>query len=97
MRSGGSNIKPKHAEEISLSGLFLMEVTKTVDHEFGVHHTTSHTTRDAKTDITKLANNLMESALCGNQRNSPPFSDPTIIGLNKLCNTSWLKDTLNCT
>ena len=47
MRSGGSNTTRKHMEDISLSGLFLIDVTKTIDQQFGVHHSTAHTTRDA--------------------------------------------------
>ena len=31
------------------------------------------------------------------QRKSPLFSDPTIIGLEKLSNTSWFRNTLNRT
>ena len=29
------------------------------------------------------------------KRDSPNFVDPTNAGLNKLCNTSWISDTLN--
>ena len=61
MRSGGSNNKPDHIEDISLCGLFLMEVAKKVDIEFGAHCTSSHTTADASTDISKIADYLMES------------------------------------
>lgn len=39
MRAGGSNITPQHIEDLSLCGLFLMDVTKKVDDEYQVHHT----------------------------------------------------------
>lgn len=93
MRAGGSNVTPKHAEDISLSGLFLMDVTKTIDHEFGVHHSSSHTTRDAFNDIVKLSDHLIDPM----QRNSPLFSDPTLTGLDKMCNTTWIQNTLSRT
>ena len=99
MRSGGSNLTRKHMEDISLSGLFLMEVTKTIDRQFVVHHSTSHTTRDAQSDINKIASLLTDGKVTSSdkERNSPSFNDPAVIGLDKLANTNWLKDTLNRT
>lgn len=93
MRTGGANVTPQHIEDISLCGLFLMEVAKHIDHQFGVHHTSRHTTLDASEDITKLAHHLVEKGVVS--MDSPDFEDPTVGGLNKLCNTTWIKDTLN--
>ena len=92
MRAGGSNITTKHTEEISLSGLFLMEVTKKIDQEFGVHHSTKHTTTDAWNDVKTIANHLIE-----NSGDSPSFRDPTISGLEKMFNSTWIQNTLNRT
>lgn len=97
MRSGGSNLTPQHMEDLSLCGLFLMEVAKKVDREFGALQTSSHTTHDAYKDITKLLNYLTEKKV-GEQikeRNSPIFLDPTDVGLNKMCNSTWIRDTLD--
>lgn len=96
MRSGGANITSQHIEDLSLCGLFLMEVARRIDSEFGVHRTSSHTTLDANEDITKLSNYLMEKKVVqkSEHRNSPMFADPTNVGLEKLCNSTWIRDTL---
>lgn len=91
MKSGGSNITTTHAEDISLSGLFLLEVTKSVDREFGVRNSTTHTTTDARNDIARLARNLANIT-----KDSPLFSDdPAITGLNKMFNSKWIQSTMN--
>lgn len=98
MRAGGANLKQQHIEDISLCGLFLMEVAKQIDHQFGVHHTSAHTTLDANEDIKKLAHNLVEKGVVfydSTKKDSPSFVDPTGAGLSKLCNTNWLQDILN--
>ena len=96
MRSGGANVTTQHIEDLSLCGLFLMEVAKKVDKEFAAHNSTAHTVTDAQKDITKLSNLLLEQeVVLEKQRASPAFSDPTDIGLDKLCNTTWVRDTLD--
>lgn len=96
MRTGGFNLTQQPAEDLSLSALFLMEASKKVERDFGVHRSTSHTTRDANSDITKISNYLLEKKVTHeiSQRTSPAFSDPAEIGLDKMCNTSWIHDTL---
>ena len=97
MRSGGANVTTQHIEDLSLCGLFLMEVAKKVDKEFAAYRSTAHTTTDARKEIDKLSNLLLEHEVSTekDQRVSPAFSDPTDIGLDKLCNTSWIRDTLD--
>ena len=95
MRAGGANITHQHIEDLSLSGIFLMRV---VDSEFGSHQSSSHTTLDANNDISKLSKYLMEkdvTCICENRMHSPSWIEPTEAGLNKLCNTSWVKETLD--
>ena len=58
MRAGGANVTPQHIEDLSLCGLFLMQVAKKIDMEFGAHRTTAHTTLDAFKDIDKLSRHL---------------------------------------
>ena len=102
MRAGGSNITPTHAEDLSLCGLFLMDVTKTIDQEFGVHHSTSHTTTDATNDIKKLAKHLVErspscpspstSKLKPKHKHKPKHKpEPTIL---QRSNHHWFGETL---
>ena len=97
IRAGGSNITPQHIEDLSLCGLFLMKVARQIDQQFGAHHTSAHTTLDAYEDINKLARYLVEKRVVCYEKNrdSPSFVDPTNAGLDKLCNTSWIKDTIN--
>ena len=90
IRAGGSTLNQKHVEDISLSGLFLMKVTKRIECEFGVHHSTSHTTSDCLNEINKIVDHLTKAT-----ENSPLFTDPTVTGLQKIFNTAWIKNTLN--
>ena len=62
-----------------------------------MHHTTAHTVRDSQRDITKLSSHLHENGVTSadQARTTPPFRDPTEDGLAKLCNTSWVHDTLS--
>lgn len=99
MRAGGANVTPQHITDISLCGLFLMDVAKKIDHEFGAHRSASHTTLDAYKDISKLAQHLLEKGVVHTDNSlrldsQVAFSDPTESGLDKLCNTTWIKDTL---
>ena len=96
MKGGGGNVTESHAEEISLSALFLLEAAKRADHEFCAHRSSSHTVRDAKKDIDTLANHLRDKSATTfvSERNSPCFRDPTDDGLKKLCTKSWVQQTL---
>lgn len=86
-----------HIEDLSLCGLFMMDISKKIGREFAAHRTTAHTTLDACKDITKLSNHLLEKGVVQQrkERNSPAFVDPTDAGLDKLCNSTWIRDTLD--
>ena len=96
MRAGGGNLTNSHIEDLSLCTLFLLSAAKKTDQEFGSHRTTVHSTRDVKTDIDKMVNALHENKVTHlvEGRNSPTFEDPTEKGLKKLCNTSWIQETM---
>ena len=97
MKSSGSNLTQQHAEDLSLCALFLMETSKRVTHEFGACRSKSHTTREANKDITNILNYLLEKKVAQElpERTSIGFKDPTDYGLDKMCNTNWIKDTLS--
>ena len=96
MRAGGANNTPQHTEDLSLCGLFFMEVSKKIDKEFGAHRSYAHTTLDAYRDISKMVEKLLGNKVVERKkRDSPVFMDPTNAGLEKLCNSSWLRDTLD--
>ena len=98
MKSGGSNLTQQHAEDLSLCALFLMEASKRVAREFGVYRSKSHT-RDANKDVNNLFNYLLEKKVAHKlpERTSIGFKDPIDDGLDKMCNTNWIKDTLSRT
>ena len=97
----GSNLTQQHAEDLSLCALFLMEASKRVAREFGACRTMSHTTRDANKDITNMLNILLEKKVTQElrvpERTSVAFKDPTDDGLDKMCNSNWIKETLSRT
>ena len=96
MRAGGSNVTKAHAEDISLSALFLLDASKKVDSEFNARRSTSHTVRDANKDILNLTSTLMEKKITSEDvgRSSPPFTDSTSLGHKKISTTTWVKETL---
>ena len=89
----------QHAEDLSLCALFLMEASKKVDREFGACRATSHTTKDASKDISTVLSYLLDKKVTQEltERTSPVFCDPTDNGLDKLCNTDWIQETLSRT
>ena len=99
MKSGGSNLTQQHAEDLSFCALFLMEASKRVTREFGAGHSKLHTTRDANKDITNVLNYLLEKKVAQElpECTSIPFKDSTDDGLDKICNTNWMKDILSRT
>ena len=99
MKSGGSNLTQQHAEDLSLCALFLMEASKGVAREFCVYRSKSHTIRDANKDVNNLLNYLLEKKVAHElpECASIGFKDPTDDGLDKMCNTNWIKDTLSRT
>ena len=98
LRSSGSNTTAKHIEDMSLGAMFLMEAAKKADHEFNVTHTSSHTTRDAQKDVTKMTDHLIEKTVSTEttQRQSSPFTDLTDVGW-KTISTGWLQGVLDKT
>ena len=96
MRTGGANNTPQHIEDLSLCGLFFLKVCKKIDREFGAHRSTAHTTPDAYRDISKIVEHLLQTKVVEKKdRESPVFIDPTNAGLDKLCNSSWVRDILS--
>ena len=99
MRTGGSNLTQQHTEDLSLCALFLMEASKKVAHEFGACRSKSHTTRDVNKDVVSVVNYLLDKKVTQElqERTSVAFKDPTDDGLDKMCNTNWIQDTLSRT
>ena len=90
-------MKPKHMDEVSLGALFLMQAAKKTDKLFKVKpQSTKHTVRDSNKDVMKMVAYLSGEKVHveKNERNSPPFTDPTETGWKKISTTSWLNDTL---
>lgn len=72
-----------------------MEVCKKIDKEFGAYHSSTHTTLNPQHDVNKLMTHLMEKQVVqSTERRTPAFLDPTDVGLDKLYNTSWVRDTM---
>ena len=96
MKGGGGNITKSHAEDISMSALFLLEAAKRADREFCTHRSSSHTVKDVNKDIDTLVDHLHQKKVTTivSERNSPTFTDPTDSGLKKLCTKSWVQQTL---
>lgn len=99
MRSSGANVTTKHIEDISLCGMFLMGVARNIDRTYHAHRSTAHTTTDARRDIKKLANLLLESEVAKEQKErasqAAAITDPVVAGLDRLHNTTWIRDTLD--
>lgn len=74
-----------------------MDALKKADREFKCNQTTAHTTKDACKDIEVLTAHLLENKVTSisSERTEPAFEDPTETGMKKICNTSWVKDTLS--
>ena len=61
VKAAGANVTPKHIEDISLSGLFLLEAAKTADEIFQVPPSSNHhTVRDAASDIQSMVESLLK-------------------------------------
>ena len=79
-----------------MSALFLLDAAKKTDQAFGIApQTTSHTVRDADSDIKKMRKHIIEHGVTHyiDDREVPTFIDPTDEGL-KMCNMKWLKETM---
>ena len=80
-----------------MSALFLLDAAKKTDQAFGIApQTTSHTVRDADSDIQKMTKHIIEHNVTHivDDREAPTFVDPTEEGLKKMCSTKWLKETM---
>jgi hypothetical protein len=97
LRSSGANATDKHVSEVSMCALFLLEAAKKCDKIFGVPpQATSHTVRDAKSDIQKFHQHLLEKHITKEvkDRTTPVFTDPTDTGLKTLTQGDWLQKQL---
>ena len=80
-----------------MCALFLLEAAKRCDKIFGVSpQSKTHTVRDAKSDVEKIRNSLLEKELATEKpdRSSPPVIDPYVAGLNMMTKSDWLKNQL---
>ena len=80
-----------------MCALLLLEAAKKCDKVFGVHPSSiAHTTRDSKSDIAKLTNQLLEKEITMKKPDckTPAFMDPTDSGLTTLANGKWLQKKL---
>ena len=61
LKLSGANCTPKHVEDISMCGLFLLDEAKRADQEFQIPYRFSHhTVRSAEGDIKKMISHLLE-------------------------------------
>lgn len=98
LKASSGNLTERHTEDASMCALFLMEAAKKTDREFGCSQSSAHTT-NAESDVTKMMRHLMDGNVAQEvpDRNAPAFEEPTQKGLQKMCNTSWIQDTLSKT
>ena len=86
MRSSGANITQKHLEDVSMCGLFLLEVCKKVDRMFGAECSGAHTIRDAEGDINRIATYLRAEKVTKEvkDREGWDFTNPHTLGYAKV-------------
>ena len=86
MRSSGANATQKHLEDVSMCGLFLLEVCRKVDKMFGAECSGAHTTRDAGSDIEKITTYLRTQKVTKEVENRQGWSfiDPHTLGYKKV-------------
>ena len=86
MRSSGANVTKKHLEDVSMCGLFLLEVCKKVDRMFGAECSEAHTTRDAGGDVKKITTYLRAEKVTKEVENRQGwnFTDPHTLGYRKV-------------
>lgn len=97
LRCSGANITDKHITDVSMCALFLLEAAKKCDTAFGVPpQSTSHTVRDAKSDIGKIYQHLLDNQIAKEvkDRTTPAFIDPMESGLHTLTQGDWLQKQL---
>ena len=96
LKASSGNLTERHTEDASMCALFLMEAAKKTDRKFGCSQSSAHTTTDAESNVTKMMRHLMDGNVAQEvpDRNTPAFEEPTQKGLQKMCNTSWIQDTV---
>jgi len=87
LKGSGPNLTTSHMVDMSLCALFLLDASKRVDQQLKVQVKLSHhTTRDADTDITKMASYLVEEKAEREvaTRTGTTFEDPIKKGADKI-------------
>ena len=87
LKGSGPNLTTSHMVDMSLCALFLLDASKRVDQQLKVQVKSSHhTTRDADTDITKMASYLVEEKAEREvaTRTGTTFEDPIKKGADKI-------------
>ena len=94
LKASGTNCTEAHMVDVSLCGLFLLQVARQVDEQIRTPCRSSHhTVRDAKADIKKMALHMLESKVSTEvqTRTSPTFDNPVHQGMEKI-NSGWLSE-----
>ncbi len=87
----------KHLEDISLSGLFLLEAAKRADHVFQVPPPSKqHTVRDSSHDLLAMTADLLSTGAVEQKpdRTEPPFQDPSTQGMETKASKGWIESVL---
>ena len=96
LRSAGCSLTTRHVEDISLGVLFLFEAAKKTDRAFkSAPQSTAHSVRSAQDDINSMVGHMLSHSITTNRNTSTSCVDPTELGWQKLCTTSWLQDRLS--
>ena len=96
LKSNGANCTPKHMEDISMCGLFLLDAAKRADQEFQIPYRSSqHTVRSAEGDIKKMVSHLLEEKMTCERKDRVDikFNEPIQLGMQKIVN-GWLQNYL---
>ena len=96
MQAAGANATPKHIEELSLCGMFLLEASKKADEAFNVPPPSSHhSVQDATDDILTMTRDiLMRRVVEETDRRGTPFTDPTTKGMENKVAKGWIETFL---
>ena len=79
LRSSGANVTEAHITEVSLAAMFLLDATKKTDQQFkATPQLHSHTVRDARDDVLKVATYLTNKSVMTEThgRHQPEFTHP---------------------
>ena len=101
LKSSGAHCTMKHMEEISMSGLLLLDTAKAADSEFHTPYRSSHhVIGSVENDIVKMTAHLLEEKVTNEceGRVSMKFDEPIALGMQKIVD-GWLKEYLksSCT